>query len=90
MSATRKAAFEPPIQRLTYVIDLNERGYFRAHVENTNGRLIFNFSNEEDEDGTVWLVEDGFMRNVHDVTGLHDYLKSVRLAKPNSTISIQR
>ena len=43
-------------QKLTLAVDLDERGSFRAHVENANGECLFDFSNE-DESG--WPSEDG-------------------------------
>lgn len=61
-------SFKPFRQELVQVVDLDERGWFKSHVENQNGRTVFSFSNEDEktgwpsEDG-LWLVEDGFMRH---------------------------
>lgn len=66
-----------------WVIDLNERGYFRAHVEDAGGTVVFDCNNEDRDDegnvefGELWLTVDGFMRHVEDTTGLTDYLRSL-------------
>lgn len=68
-------SFKPFRQELVQVVDLDERGWFKSHVENQNGRTVFSFSNEDgntgwpSEDG-LWLVEDGFMRHGRDTGGL--------------------
>lgn len=74
-----------------YVIDLNERGYFRAHVEDPQGKVVFNLTNEDEETGRelggeLWLVEDGFMKHIDDVNGLEKYLKSVQIMPSRSTL----
>jgi len=64
----------------TYVIDLNERGRFLAHVDNDRERTVFTLSNEDGQEscgGALWMIEDGFMRHIHDVEGLEQYLKSI-------------
>lgn len=80
-------------QVLTMVVDLDERGSFRAHVENQTGKTVFEFSNEgdngwPDEDG-LWLVESGFMKHTLDVEGLHGYMIDVGLANPQSTMRMR-
>ena len=42
MSPFEKGKYQ---QELSLVIDLDERGVFKAHVENQNGRTVFEFSN---------------------------------------------
>lgn len=63
----------------SWVIDLDERGYFRAHVEDAGGSVVFSCSNDdaEYEDGELWLTADGFMRHKEDTDGLEGYLRSV-------------
>lgn len=80
-------------QKLTLVVDLDERGSFRAHVENANGECLFDFSNEDEsgwpsEDG-LWLVVDGYMRHNRDADGLLEYLQSMGIAEPGATMSVQ-
>ena len=88
-------AFEPDRQELLLVVDLDERGWFKAHVENRNGKTVFQFSNEDEETGWpsehgLWLVEDGFMRHGRDTDGLLKYLKSIGVAKPTASLSLSR
>ena len=85
-------AFKPNRQDLLLVVDLDERGWFKAHVENQNGKAVFQFSNEDEtgwpsEDG-LWLIEDGFMRHGRDSDGLLNYLKSVGVARPTATLRL--
>ena len=79
--------------RLTLVVDLDERGRFRAHVENDKGKSIFDFSNEDEEgapseDG-LWLVEFGYMRHARDAHGLLEYLQEMGLAGSNASMSVE-
>ena len=77
-------------EKLLYVIDLDERGWFKAHVENQNGKEVFFLSNEDEggwPNGNLDLVEDGYMRHGRDIDGLHEYLQKVGLAGPRSTLA---
>jgi hypothetical protein len=76
-------------QQLTYTVDLDERGVFKAHVANDYGTVLFEINSEDDDEGQIWLVEDGFMRHARDVDGLHDYLISMGIAKAVSTLRIE-
>jgi len=76
-------------QQLTYSVDLDERGVFKARVVNDYGRVLFRINSEDDEEGQIWLVEDGLMRHARDVDGLHDYLISMGIAEPVSTLRIE-
>lgn len=80
------------LNALTLVVDLDERGIFKAHVENHTGNSIFEFSNEDEngnpsEDG-LWLVTDGYMRHGRDANGLLEYLRETGLATSKNTISV--
>jgi hypothetical protein len=74
-----------------YIIDLNERGYFNAHVEDPSGKVIFEMNNEELDDegkvsyGGLWLVDAGYMRGYNDVAGLESYLKQMEVI-PQSAV----
>ena len=66
-----------------YVIDLNERSYYNAHVEDEKGNIIEDITNEFYDEETeeysypgVWLVEDGYMKNLQDMDGLFKFLVS--------------
>ena len=80
-------------QNLTLVIDLDERGSFVGHVEDQKGRTVFQFCNEDengwpDENG-FWLVEDGHMKHGLDADGLLEYLVSMGVVAPGSTMEVQ-
>lgn len=62
--------------RYFYVIDLDERGSFRAHVEDQAGQTVFEFvsGNELAEDESD-LFQDGWMRGKNDIEGLEKYLR---------------
>ena len=80
-------------QALALVVDLDERGSFKAHVEDPSGKTVFEFSNEDEETGWpsengLWLIEDGFMRHGRDVDGLHEYLLQMKIAEPGSTLTL--
>lgn len=79
-------------QNFVLIVDLDERGSFKAHVENQNGKTVFEFSNEDEtgwpsEEG-LWLIADGFMSHGRDGAGLLDYLLSVGIAKPVATLLV--
>lgn len=78
---------------LLMIIDLDERGSFRGHVEDQTGKTVFEFSNEDedgwpDEDG-FWLVEFGYMKHGRDAAGLLQYLKGMEIVPQNSTIRLE-
>lgn len=72
-----------------YIIDLWERGQFRAHVEHSEtGEIVYEINNEDEDGNTseLWLVEDGFMDNVKDTNGLEGYLIGMGFLKDGSRI----
>ncbi|WP_163056692.1 hypothetical protein [Acidithiobacillus ferrooxidans] len=78
---------------LTMVVDLDERGSFKAHVENYTGDSIFEFSNEDEHgnpnDDGVWPVTAGYMRHNRDTRGLLSYLREiVGLATEKNTLTV--
>ena len=79
-----------------WIIDLNERRCFRAHVEDADGSIVFFCSNEDvDEDdnvafGELWLTVDGFMRHTKDVARLTEYLRSVGSIGPLDSVTSER
>lgn len=76
-----------PLRRYFCCVDLNERGIYRASVRDESDKVIFSISNEEDsEEGELWLVRDGFMKNYKDMEGLSDYLSSHGLIESNAVI----
>jgi len=80
-----------------YLIDLDERGSFRAHVEDAKtGKVVFQFSNEEEEIddegeptgnvsyGEISLVQDGYMKHGEDIAGLEEYLIDMKIIPAGS------
>lgn len=84
---------EPQIDpyALRLVVDLDERGSFKAHVENRTGKTVFAFSNEGEDGCTevLWLVDRGYMRHSRDVDGLLDYLQSAGLVGAGATLTLE-
>lgn len=66
-----------------YVIDLDERGQFAAHVQDSEGNVFWEVKYpeyiEDVESGemveTSTLFEDGYMKDKNDISGLESYLK---------------
>lgn len=80
-------------QDLVMVVDLDERGWFKAHVENSNGRIVFQCSNEgpggwPDPEG-FWMVENGFLRHGRDVDGMLNYLQHLGIAGDHATLRLE-
>ncbi len=77
---------------LTLVVDLDERGIFKAHVEDPDGNSIFEFSNEDEEGGVskhgIWLVSAGYMRHGRDTDGLLSYLQEIGVATNENTLTV--
>jgi hypothetical protein len=69
-----------------YVVDLDERGVYKCHVENSNGKTIWQASTEDEEDGEFWPVRDGFMKNGRDMSGLTKYLSEMGIIGKNGRI----
>lgn len=62
---------------LGYYVNLDERGDFYADVRDPSGATIFEVRSEED--GTIALIEDGFMRHKTDLDGLAEHLADLGL-----------
>lgn len=77
------------LHEFLYIIDLNERGFFKAHVEDKNSsKTFFSFGNESEEeleDG-ISMIEDGYMKNVEDVDGLKYYLIECKIIPIDATL----
>jgi len=67
--ATRVAALT---RTLEYVIDMDERGEFAADVRQSDEKTIFEIHGSE-------IFEDGFMANKHDLAGLTEYLRDIKV-----------
>lgn len=80
-----------------YIVDLNERGYYYAHVTDakTEQKNVFSLSNEYqeiDDDnvynyyGEISLVQDGFMKHGKDMNGLFWYLVNMKILKESDEL----
>lgn len=67
-----------------YYINLNERGSFNADVRDMDGKTLLEVAS--DEEGSVWQVEDGYMGDVNDVSGLTEYAVSVGILPAGAQI----
>lgn len=73
---------------LLYVIDLNERGSFRAHVKSCNGKVVYEIlAGNELAEGETSLFEDGYMKNTSDTDGLESYLKDLKIIGSNDWLT---
>lgn len=71
----------------SYYIDLDERGSFFAHVENSAGTEVFRIlAGEELPEDETSIFEDGYMKHKEDLTGLKDYLITLGIMKPNQNL----
>lgn len=70
-------------QTYHFIVDLDERGTFAFHVNDENDREVFS---ARAEDEPLWLVEDGFMRHAHDLSGLATYLVQMGVIAGGSRI----
>lgn len=71
----------------TYVVDKDERGEFAAHVEDHGGKVVWEASSDDDEDGAFWPVTDGFMKHEQDVDGLEKYLKQMHVIPASANLT---
>ncbi|MBA1280252.1 hypothetical protein [Stutzerimonas stutzeri] len=62
-------------QNYGYYVNLDERGVFNADVRNMDGASLIEVAS--DEDGEVWQIEAGYMRDTQDISGLAEYAVSM-------------
>lgn len=67
-----------------FYINLDERGEFRADLRGADGGTIFEISCEDD--GSIALVEDGFMSHKTDLPGLEAHLKDLGIIAPGDEV----
>lgn len=68
-----------------YVVNLDERGEFRADVRNARtGETVYEI--ESDEDGSIELITDGYMDHKDDLDGLRKYLISIKIIEDDSAL----
>lgn len=69
-----------------YHINLNERGMFYADVRDANEKSVYSIKIGYGEDEDNNPVENGFMKNLRDISGLEKYLKSLGVISRDSKI----
>jgi hypothetical protein len=79
MTSEEKRNFGMDVDPFEYVIDLDERGEFRATVYNDNGRVVFGIDGYD-------IFEDGFMEDKNDVIGLKEHLVSLGIMHKDDTL----
>lgn len=62
-----------------YIIDLDERGEFRASVRDLRDEIVFEIEGFE-------IFEDGFMRHRDDIDGLHQHLITLGILPKDSEL----
>lgn len=67
-----------------YYVNLDERGDFYADVRDPSGGTVFELRAESD--GSISLIEDGFMRHKTDHAGLRDHLVDLGLIGPDAEL----
>lgn len=68
-----------------YVVNLDERGEFRADVRNARtGETVYEI--ESDEDGSIEPITDGNMVHKDDLEGLKKYLVSIKIIEDDSAL----
>ncbi|MGZ1522163.1 hypothetical protein [Xanthomonas citri] len=74
----QQPVYDPPIPIYGYFIDLDERGSFLADVRDELGKTVFEIrAGNELADDESSIFDDGFMRDKHDLSGLHEHLVSL-------------
>lgn len=65
---------EDEMNTYEYVIDLDERGDFKAHVEDYEGDTVFEIDGMDD---LMSIIDDGFMKDKDDTDGLLKHLQEI-------------
>lgn len=75
---------EAVLLQYRYVVNLDERGVYSASVLDCTDKEVFHVENEED--GSLWLCDDGFMKHCEDMDGLTVYLIDMGIIPDDSII----
>ena len=86
LNCTSHKSLSPIYWHYTYTVDLNERGIFKAHVDDADDNTVFSLSNEDSEDGELDLIRDGYMKHTEDKDGLLQYLGMVGIIPNHNTV----
>jgi hypothetical protein len=69
-----------------YHVDLDERGYYNAHIEDCNGVTVYSIP---DIETMQELIEDGFMSDSEDMDGLMGHLISINGIPKDSELEFE-
>ncbi len=70
-----------------YYINLDERGSFVADVRDEAGNTVFEVrAGDQLGEDECSIFEDGYMRDKHDLSGLQEYLRSIKVIGVSDTI----
>ena len=71
--------------QLTYTVDLDERGTFASHIDDSAGREVFSMLAEGEE---LDLVEAGYLKHGRDLRGLTSYLREMGVMSAGDTLTL--
>ncbi|MSU91880.1 hypothetical protein GE300_20095 [Rhodobacteraceae bacterium 2CG4] len=60
-----------------HFVNLDERGDYYADVRDANENTVFEI--RANDDGSIDLIEDGYMTHSQDLEGLEEYLKEMEI-----------
>lgn len=75
-------------EKFGYYVNLDERGEFYADVRNESGDTVFEIRLPDEEGGSI--IEDGFMRDKEDISGLQSYLIDLKVLPEDAELLASR
>jgi len=60
-----------------HFVNLHERGDYYADVRDASENTVFEI--RANDDGSIDLIEDGYMTHIQDLEGLEEYLKEMEI-----------
>lgn len=89
LSCQSHSSLSPIHYSYTYHIDVDERGVFSAHVDDSQDKSVFSFHyGYGGDDDTFTIFDMGYMKHGEDVNGLHAYLKELGILPGNSSLKM--
>jgi hypothetical protein len=82
-SEIEEGLVEEALHHFPLIVDLDERGEYKAHVENFKGETVYEIDGD-------WIVEAGYMRHKEDVDGLTEYLIDQGFIEENDKIILRK
>ena len=74
-----------------YIVDFDERGEYRAHVEDWDGKTVYSLEAEQTAFDEIELpdIVDGFMQHTQDMDGLAEHLQELGIIPVDAVINYQ-